>query len=278
MHFKSDEKVFVGIENNIPIYEKILLSLGAGLSTFYYIVITNWLFYFYTDIFKLSSKYVGIMMLVVRIISAVFLLMVGILMDQRATKWGKYKPWLSFSWLCYGISGYFLFQPIRCNIYQKMVYATITFTFFTLTTPINSIAGTGFGITITKRNDDRLQLSFFSYLSILLFSIIASVFFLPLVNILGYNNFEIGISKLMLIIMVIAFIQGLAIFIVMNERFFLTQKKGNTVSFVSNLKIIVKNKYFLISLIYNFALQLFSVIRMAISVYYYKYLMILIWL
>lgn len=268
----KNNKENIGIDINIPLFEKLILAFGSGLSTLYYVIVTNWLLYFYTDIISINSKLAGAIMLIIRLISAVILLGFGLLLDQNVSKWGKYKPWLIISWLFIGVSGYLLFRSFNFNSLEKITYIIFTFTFFTVSTSINSVAGSGFGLTLTKRNEDRLQISLFSYISILIFSIFSYVLFLPIVNTLGHNNFGKGISKLMLVIMDITFFQAFLIFAVLNERFILSQIKESSKNvFLYNVKLIFKNKYVIISMIYNFSLQLFNIIKMSVTVYYFKY-------
>lgn len=211
-------------------------------------------------------------MSIVRIVSAIVLFRIGLFLDQNNSKYGKYKPWVVISWPLIGISGYFIFKPLNSDAITKLIYVTVSFILFIITSSINSVSSSGFGLTLTKRNEDRMQISLFSYVSILIFSIVSYVLFFPLVNILGHNNFENGVARLMFIIMSITILQAILVSIMLNERF-VTPVEGisEKYSFLQVIIILIKNKYVLISIIYNFSVHLFNLIRMSVTVYYFKY-------
>jgi len=69
----------------------------------------TFLLYFYTDIFGISAAIAGTMFLVVRIFDSVIDPVMGCLIDRTETRWGKFRPYLLWMAIPFGITGVLTF-------------------------------------------------------------------------------------------------------------------------------------------------------------------------
>ena len=64
---------------------------------------------FYTDTFGLTAAQAGTLIGVVGLGSAVLNPIMGVVADRTSTRWGKFRPWLLWSALPFGIIGILTF-------------------------------------------------------------------------------------------------------------------------------------------------------------------------
>src|ERR1044071_7503734 len=72
-------------------------------------VISNYLLYFYTDVYGISVGVAGTILLIARCIDGIDAPLWGVILDKTRSRWGKSRPW--FLWLCipYAIFGVLTF-------------------------------------------------------------------------------------------------------------------------------------------------------------------------
>ncbi len=87
---------------------------------------------FYTDIFGLDPKHMGIMFLVVRFIDAITDPLMGILTDKFKTRFGRYRHYFLWLSIPFGISVFLTFSTPDFDYNLKLVYAYSTYILVTL--------------------------------------------------------------------------------------------------------------------------------------------------
>jgi GPH family glycoside/pentoside/hexuronide:cation symporter len=87
---------------------------------------------FYTDVFGLDPKHMGIMFLIVRFIDAFTDPMMGMITDKVTTRHGRYRPY--FLWLAvpFGISVFLTFSTPDFSYNMKLVWAYSTYILVTI--------------------------------------------------------------------------------------------------------------------------------------------------
>ena len=108
--FDTTEKLSVG--------EKIGYGLGDTASNLYWKIFEFFLIYFYTDVFGISAKSAGTMMLVTRIWDAINDPFVGYIADRTKTVWGRFRPYLVWFCVPFAITG-MKWRPVRRRISRK---------------------------------------------------------------------------------------------------------------------------------------------------------------
>ncbi|QSX33119.1 MFS transporter [Shewanella avicenniae] len=113
-------------------FEKV--GFGAGdmavnvvISSFFLIIS-----FFYTDIFGLKPTDMGLMFLIVRILDGIADPLMGMVTDKVTTRWGRYRPYLLFLSVPFGISIFLTFSTPDFDYNLKLAYAYATYTLVTL--------------------------------------------------------------------------------------------------------------------------------------------------
>ena len=100
-------------------------SFTAGQLVF--CVISNYLLYFYTDVYGLPVAIAGNIMLLARFADAIDAPIWGVIFDKTHSKWGKSRPW--FLWLClpFAVFGVLTFLTPNLGSTAKIIYAAGTY-------------------------------------------------------------------------------------------------------------------------------------------------------
>jgi MFS family permease len=72
-------------------------------SNIVYQAVINVLMYFYTDVYGIEAAAAGTLMVVVRVFDAITDPIMGAVADRTRSRWGRYRPWLLWMAVPYGI-------------------------------------------------------------------------------------------------------------------------------------------------------------------------------
>lgn len=112
----------------ISALEKLGYAGGDTASNLVWMFIVFYGSYFYTDIFKLNPASLALMMVVVRFgIDAVSDPIMGIIADRTTTKWGKFRPYILFIAIPFGLVFWLMLTTPDWGESAKLVYAYITY-------------------------------------------------------------------------------------------------------------------------------------------------------
>ena len=143
--------------------EKFAYGLGDTASNFCFQAINLFLAYYYTDIFGLPAAAVGTLMLIVPIAVAVLNPVVGVLSDRTNTRWGKFRPWILWGSLPYGVIACLLFANPSLGTDGKLLYAYITYSLMLIVyVVINTPYGALMGV-MSPSSEDRTSLSSYRF-------------------------------------------------------------------------------------------------------------------
>ena len=90
--------------------EKLAYGLGDTASNFYFQAFNLFLAYYYIDVMGLGSTAAGNLLAVVPIAVAFLNPVIGAIADRTNTRWGKFRPWILWGAIPYGILGYVMFS------------------------------------------------------------------------------------------------------------------------------------------------------------------------
>src|ERR1039457_727535 len=107
--------------------EKIGYGFGDAASSMFWKLFSAYLTYFYTNIFGIAASSVGTMMLITRSWDSAFDPFVGVLGDRTNTKWGKFRPYLLWVAIPFGIIGVLTFTTPSMSTSGKLIYAYVTY-------------------------------------------------------------------------------------------------------------------------------------------------------
>ncbi len=133
--------------SNIPLIKKVSYASADAAGQLVFAVISNYLLYFYTDVYGLSVGIAGTILLIARFVDAIDAPVWGIILDKTNSRWGKSRPW--FLWLClpFATFGVLTFLTPELSGTAKVLYAGGTYIisgilYTGINTPLTSILAT----------------------------------------------------------------------------------------------------------------------------------------
>ena len=157
----------------LPIKEKMGFACGDLASNLYFQTFMTFMPYFYTNIFGITAGAMGWMFLISKIFDAVNDPIMGMLADRTNTRWGKYRPFILFGAIPFGIMGILTFTTPNFSPDWKLLYAYITYNavmmLYTLVNvPYCSLMGV-----MTSNTADRTVISSFRFVGVFIGQFVA---------------------------------------------------------------------------------------------------------
>ncbi len=258
----------------LSVKEKIGYGMGDAAShiifdnVMLYMMFFNvmlYMMFFYTDIFGIPAGFVGTMFLVARALDAISDPCMGLLADRTRSRWGKFRPWVLFGALPFGIVFGALPFGIVCvlaystpdlSMNGKMIYAAITYTLLTLLYTIVNIPycyhrqypllRIGWcnhllrmvGGVITNDPTQRISLQSWRFVLATAGGMLSTVLMMPLVNLIGGDNKPLGFQGGIAVLSVVAFMMLAFCFFTTKER---VEAPPTTTSMQDDLRDIWQN-------------------------------------
>lgn len=254
----------------LQLKEKIGYGMGDAGSCMIWSVLALYLTWFYTDVYGLSPAVVGTLFLVIRVFDAFSDPIMGAICDRTQTRWGKFRPWLLWMALPFGLGAILMFTTPDLSMNGKIIYAWVTYLIMSLIyTAINipycSVAGV-----ITLNQKERLGCLSWRFFLNGLATLIVSSSILPLTDWLGNGSRASGFQLTMAIMGGAATLMFLFCFSSIKERV-VSVKSGD--SLLKDLKDIAKNDQWLLMISITFLNVFPAFIRGAVTIYYATYVM-----
>lgn len=264
----------------IRLSEKIGYGLGDMSSSMFWKLFGAYLMIFYTDVFGISAAVVGTMFAVTRVWDSFFDPVVGAVADRTSSRWGRFRPYLLFLAVPFGVIGILTFLTPPFGQTGKIVYAFITYAlmmmvYSAINVPYASLLGV-----MSPDPADRNTLATYRMTFAYLGSFLALLLFMPLVNAFGGGNSggpmlgwltapQAGWLMAVGVIAVVCVLLFLGCFALTKERV-KPVRQGKT-SLKTDLRDLLHNRPWWILLGAGVASLVFNSIRDGATVYYFKY-------
>ncbi len=151
----------MSLEKKISLKEKIGYAFGDGAANIAWRGVATFLFIFYTDVFGLSPITVGVLMLVARFSDGISDVLMGIIGDRTKSKYGKFRPWILWTAIPLAAILSLLFTSPELGSSGKIIYAYITYIFFTLIYTANNVPYGALMAVMTGDDKERTSLGSF---------------------------------------------------------------------------------------------------------------------
>ncbi len=126
-------------EGSISIKTKFSYGLGALGKDFACSIIYIFLMFYYTDVVGISAAFVGTLFLVARFVDAVTDPVMGMIVDNTRTRFGKFRPWIVIGTLVNSVFLLLVFNTHNIEGNMVYVYATVTYILWGVTYTIMDI-------------------------------------------------------------------------------------------------------------------------------------------
>lgn len=256
----------------LKLKEKIAYGFGDAASSMFWKLFSMYLMFFYTDIFGISAAVVGTMFLITRIWDAAFDPVVGVIADRTSSRWGKFRPFLLWGAVPFGIAGVLTFTTPSFGPSGKIVYAYITYSIMMMLYSLVNVPYASLLGVMSEDGKERTALS--SYRMVFAFggSILVLAMINPLVTLFGGNNAGHEAQAWQLAAVVFAVIAAILFYFTFawtKER--VRPIKTERVSLKSDIKDLLANRPWWILLGSGIAALIFNSIRDGAAIYYFKY-------
>lgn len=257
--------------NKITWKEKAGYGLGDAASSMFWKIFGMYLLFFYTDVYGLPAAVVGTMFLVTRVWDSCFDPVVGILADRTQTRWGKFRPYLFWVAIPFGLIGVLTFYTPDTNTTHKIIYAYVTYSLMMMVYSLINVPYASLLGVMSADGKERTTLS--SYRMVFAFggSLLALWLIEPLVRYFGRGNMTSQHGWLMTMVVfsliTTAFFWGC--FSLTKER--IQPIKDQSDSLKEDVKDLLHNRPWWILLGAGVAALIFNSIRDGGAVYYFKY-------
>ncbi len=168
--------------------EKLGYGLGDMAANFIFQAMLALQLNYYTDTFGLTAAQAGTLFLVVGLIAAVFNPVMGAIADRTSTRWGKFRPWLLWTAVPFGIMGILTFTTPSLSLSGKFIYAWVTYLLLRLIYAANNVPYASLTAVLTGDPDERTSIA--SYRQVLANSagFIVQSLAIPMIAFLGHGN------------------------------------------------------------------------------------------
>lgn len=254
--------------------ERLGFGIGELGNNLYWQFFMYYLLYFYTDIYKIApganaAVVAGTMFAVVRGFDAFFDVLMGVLADRTHSRWGKYRPFLLFGAIPFGLAGVLAFITPHFSDSGKIVYAYVTYTFLMMVysavaIPQNSLLGV-----ITPDSLERTVLSKYKFLFAFTAGVIVQYGTPELVAHFGHGNEAKGYQMALLCYAVTAVVCFLLCFATIRER--VSPPAAQKTNLRQDFADVLTNVPWLVLCAATLASILCIAIRGQTFIYYFKY-------
>ncbi|HVZ63424.1 MAG TPA: MFS transporter [Lacunisphaera sp.] len=143
--------------------EKLAYGLGDTASNFYFQAFNLFLAYYYIDVVGIEKVAAGNVLAIVPIAVAFLNPVIGAIADRTHTRWGKFRPWLLWGALPYGVLGYVMFLHPDVGATGRLAFAYATYTLVLVAyAAINTPYGALMGV-MSASSADRTSLSSYRF-------------------------------------------------------------------------------------------------------------------
>ncbi len=259
----------------IKLKEKIAYGFGDMASSMFWKLFGMYLMIFYTDVYGLPAAVVGTMFLITRVWDSLFDPIVGVVADRTQTKWGKFRPYLLYTAVPFGLIGVLTFTTPDFGYTGKLVYAYIMYSLMMMVYSLINVPYASLLGVMSSQPAERNVLSTFRMAFAYLGSFIALLLIEPLVEFFSKSTgtaqpdlqlgWQLGVGVIA-IICILLFLLGFAW---TKER--VKPLKEEKTPLKTDLRDLFKNGPWWILLGAGIAALIFNSIRDGATVYYFKY-------
>lgn len=258
------------MQEPIRFKEKVGYGLGDFASSMFWKLFSMFLMIYYTDVVELSPAAVGTMFLLTRLWDGLNDPIMGIISDRTNTKMGKFRPYLLWVAIPFGIIGVLTFSTFDFSPSGKLIYAYITYTLMMMVyTAINVPYSSLMGV-MTSDTKERTSLASFRFIG----AYSGGIFMTATVPYLldFFNNSDSDQAQSYQY--TVAVYAAVAIFFFIMTYKWTKERVKPLVeksSIKNDLKDLVKNSQWFIMLGAGIAVLIFNSLRDGSIMYYFKY-------
>ncbi|TAE49169.1 MAG: MFS transporter [Bacteroidetes bacterium] len=214
----------------LSVREKIGYSLGDLSANLVFQTLMTFLAFFYTDVFKIPPASAAAVMLIGGILGATFNLVMGAIADRTVTRWGKFRPWVLWTAVPFGISAFLAFSTPDLGESGKIAYAFFTYLLLVIMYSANNLPYSALSGVMTGDMNERNSLSSYRFVAVMVAQFVTQVLLLPMVLYLGGGDQPAGFKMAVGIFAIVSVICFIITFLTTRERIVPTPEQKSSVA------------------------------------------------
>ncbi|OBU68432.1 transporter [Stenotrophomonas maltophilia] len=259
-------------ENALTVREKLGYSLGDLAANLIFQTLITYLAFFYTDVYRLPAGTAATLIFVIGLLGAfVFTPLIGIAADRTATRWGRFRPWILWTAVPFGVLSLLAFSTPDLGARGKVIYAAATYGLLMAVYAANNLPYSALSGVLTGSMAQRNSLSAYRFVAVMIAQFIIQVLLMPLVLILGDGDRVRGFEQVMTVFAIAGTAFFLITFFTTRERIVPTREQTGGV--LQDLSDLLRNRPWQVML----ALTVLVFINLALKggtyIYYFQYYM-----
>ncbi|KAF1704011.1 MFS transporter [Pseudoxanthomonas suwonensis] len=253
----------------LSVREKVGYSLGDLSANLIFQTLMTFLAYFYTDIYRIPAATAATIIFVVGLLGAfVFTPLVAVLADRTHSRWGKFRPWILWTAVPFGVLSLLAFSTPDLGPQGKVIYAATTYTLLVLVYAANNLPYSALSGVLTGNMGERNSLSSYRFVAVMVAQLVVQALLLPLVNILGDGDRVQGFRNTMLLFAVVGTVFFLITFFTTRERVVPAQEQKSSIG--RDLADLAGNRPWLIMLLVTILVFTTLALKGGTYVYYFE--------
>jgi len=262
-------RVHPAADDRLKAREYIGYALGDTASGFFFQTFNIFLTYYYIDIWGIPATALLWLLPLVRAFGAFDDVIMGLIADRTNTRWGKFRPYLLFGAVPYGICGYLMFAGPDFGPTGKIAYAAITYALMLVSYTVINVPYSAMLGVISPSPRTRTVASTCRFVGAFGAAFLISLFVRPLVKHLGAGNETRGFQLTMAIFAVVSVVLILITFATTKER--VTPPPQQKTNAREELGELFKNWPWVVLLLTSIFSNAFSALRSGSTLFYFKY-------
>ena len=198
--------------------EKTGYALGDMAANFVFQAMLALQLDFYTHTFGLTAAQAGTLFLVVGLGVACLNPVMGVIADQTNSRWGKFRPWLLWTSLPFGVICVLTFTTPNISPGAKVIYAWTTYILLRVIYTMNNVPYATLNAVMTSDPDERNSISTYRQVAANSAGFIVAALAIPMVRVFGHGNDALGYQLTMGLLSVLSVIFFIIAFFTSKER------------------------------------------------------------
>lgn len=253
----------------LSVLEKVGYSLGDLAANLIFQTLLAFLAFFYTDIYKIPPAKAANVMFIGGIIGAVFNIVMGAVADRTNTRWGKFRPWVLWTAIPFGIIALKAFSTPDFHEGGKVAYAFVTYVLLVIIYSANNLPYSALSGVLTGDMKERNSLSSYRFFAVMVAQFIIQVLLLPMALTFGNGDKARGFEKVMFVFAIAGAVCFLITFLTTRER--IKPPKEQKTPVRQDLTDLTRNKPWLIMLVLTVLVFITLALKGGMVIYYFKY-------
>ena len=249
--------------------EYIGYALGDTASNFFFQTFNIFLTYYYVDVWGIPATVLLWLIPLVRAFGAFDDVIMGLIADRTNTRWGKFRPYLLFGAIPYGICGYLMFAGPDLGPTGKIIYAAVTYALMMVSYTVINVPYSAMLGVISPSPRTRTVASTYRFVGAFGAAFLISLFVRPLVKHFGVESEIRGFQLTMAIFAVVSVVLILITFATTKERVKPPPQQKTNVR--EELGELIKNWPWVVLLITSIFSNAFSALRSGSTIFFFKY-------